>query len=89
MMLSEQRRCKYARQHYLTHLYRAHEWQRLFEVLDTVQYGREKMRDDPAPAPMHKTSISGGKRLGGKDGRLRRALSSSHAYGSIRFCAAV
>src|SRR5207253_1055840 len=35
----KQRRREYARQHYLTHLYHAHERQRLFEVLDTVQYG--------------------------------------------------
>jgi transcriptional regulator with XRE-family HTH domain len=44
----EQRRCEYARQHYLTHLYHAHEWQRLFEVLDAVQYGKAKIRDDPS-----------------------------------------
>ena len=44
----EQRRLEYARQHYLTHLYRAQQWQRLFEVLDEGAYGREKLRYDPS-----------------------------------------
>jgi hypothetical protein len=44
----EQRRREYAGKHYLTHLYHAHEWQRLFEVLDTVEYGKEKRRNDPS-----------------------------------------
>jgi tetratricopeptide (TPR) repeat protein len=44
----EQQRRKYARQHYMTHLYRANEWQRLFEVLDTVQYGKARIDDDPS-----------------------------------------
>ena len=30
----------------MTHLYQAHDWQRLFEVLDTVQYGRARIGDD-------------------------------------------
>jgi uncharacterized protein YeeX (DUF496 family) len=42
----EQRRREYARQHYLAHLYSAREWQRLFEVLDTVEYGKAKIHDD-------------------------------------------
>ncbi len=44
----EQRRREYARQHYLTHLYHARGWQCLFEVLDTAQYGKAKIRDDPS-----------------------------------------
>ena len=49
----EQGRREYARKHYVTHLYLSHEWQqpqkqRLFEVLDTVQYGQAKIRDDPS-----------------------------------------
>jgi hypothetical protein len=40
----EQERRKYARQHYLTHLYLSKQWQRLFEVLDQSQYGRRKVR---------------------------------------------
>jgi hypothetical protein len=31
----------YARKYYITHLYLAQAWQRLFEVLDSVQYGIE------------------------------------------------
>ena len=45
---TEQRRREYARQHYLTHLYYAGERQHLFEVLDTIQYGKAKIRDDPS-----------------------------------------
>jgi tetratricopeptide (TPR) repeat protein len=44
----EQQRREYARQHYVTHLYQAHEWQRLFEVLDTAQYGKARIGDDPS-----------------------------------------
>jgi len=44
----EQRQREYARQYYLTHLYQAHEWQQLFEVLDEGVYGRGKMRYDPS-----------------------------------------
>jgi len=49
----EQDRREYARKHYVTHLYLSHEWQqpqqqRIFEVLDTVQYGQAKIRDDPS-----------------------------------------
>jgi hypothetical protein len=33
---TEQRRREYARQHYIAHLFYAHDWQRLFEVLDTI-----------------------------------------------------
>src|SRR5258706_1892181 len=41
---SEQSQRVYARNHYVTHLYLAREWNRLFEVLDTGQYGRAKLR---------------------------------------------
>ena len=41
---SEQSRRVYARNHYVTHLYLAREWNRLFEVLDTGHYGRAKLR---------------------------------------------
>jgi hypothetical protein len=37
----EQSRRDYARKYYITHLYLAQAWQRLFEVLDSVQYGIE------------------------------------------------
>ena len=46
--LIEQRRREYARKYYITHLYLAQAWQRLFEVLDAVQYGKAKIRDDPS-----------------------------------------
>jgi tetratricopeptide (TPR) repeat protein len=45
---AEQGRREYARKHYATHLYTARSWQRLFEVLDTVQYGQAKIHDDPS-----------------------------------------
>lgn len=45
---TEQQRREYARHHYITHLYLAKEWQRLFEVLDTKEYGRAKLRFDPS-----------------------------------------
>ena len=44
---SEKKRLEYALQHYVSHLYTAREWQRLFEVLDTEEYGRAKIRYDP------------------------------------------
>ena len=44
----EQSRREYARKYYITHLYLAQAWQRLFEVLDTVQYGKAKLRNDPS-----------------------------------------
>jgi tetratricopeptide (TPR) repeat protein len=37
---------EYARWHYVTHLYYAREWQRLFSVLDEVEYGRAKIYRD-------------------------------------------
>jgi hypothetical protein len=40
----EQERREYARKHYITHLYRARKWQRLWEVLDQGNYGRSKVR---------------------------------------------
>jgi tetratricopeptide (TPR) repeat protein len=46
--LVEQRRRDYARKYYITHLYLAQAWQRLFEVLDTMQYGKAKLRNDPS-----------------------------------------
>jgi hypothetical protein len=44
----EQGRREYSRKYYITHLYQAQEWQRLFEVLDEKQYGQGKMRHDPS-----------------------------------------
>src|SRR5260221_5237651 len=44
--LVEQRRREYARKYYITHLYLAQAWQRLFEVLDAVPYGKAKLRND-------------------------------------------
>jgi tetratricopeptide (TPR) repeat protein len=44
----EQRRRVYARQHYITHLHLACEWQKLFAVLDEVAYGRAKLHYDPS-----------------------------------------
>jgi hypothetical protein len=44
----EQGRRDYARKYYITHLYLAQEWQRLFEVLDAVPYGKAKLRNDPS-----------------------------------------
>lgn len=47
--LAEQERRQYARAHYITHLYTAHDWQRLFAVLDEGAYGRVKVRQyDPS-----------------------------------------
>jgi tetratricopeptide (TPR) repeat protein len=43
----EQRRREYARQHYITHLYYAREWRRLFEVLDAEHYGKAKVAYEP------------------------------------------
>lgn len=44
----EQERREYARQHYVTHLYHAQEWERLFEVLDEQGYGKAKIQYDPS-----------------------------------------
>ena len=45
----EQGRRWYARAYYVTHLYAAHEWQRLFAVLDEGAYGRAKVQQyDPS-----------------------------------------
>jgi hypothetical protein len=44
----EQGRREYARYHYITHLYHAHLWQRLFAVLDAGQYGQAKIHWDPS-----------------------------------------
>ena len=44
--VKEQQRRTYARQHYITHLYYAHRWQCLFEVLDEGSYGRAKEKYD-------------------------------------------
>jgi hypothetical protein len=44
----EQGRRRYARQHYLTHLYQAGDWSKLFRVLDEGAYGRAKIADDPS-----------------------------------------
>jgi tetratricopeptide (TPR) repeat protein len=49
----EQGRREYARKYYVTHLYLSQEWQqpqkqRLFEILDTVQFGQAKIRNDPS-----------------------------------------
>ena len=44
----EQSRREYARRYYITHLYLAQEWQRLFEILDAVPYGKAKLRSDPS-----------------------------------------
>jgi hypothetical protein len=46
--LVEQRRREYARKYYITHLYLAQAWPRLFEVLDAVPYGKAKLRNDPS-----------------------------------------
>jgi nucleoside phosphorylase/tetratricopeptide (TPR) repeat protein len=40
----EDQRLLYAREHYLTHLYLAQEWPRLFAVLDAGDYGRYKIQ---------------------------------------------
>jgi hypothetical protein len=44
----EEGRRKYARRHYVTHLYYAEEWQQLFAVLDSDIYGKAKIRYDPS-----------------------------------------
>ena len=44
----EQGRREYARQHYVTHLYKAGEWELLWKVLDEGEYGQAKMRHDPS-----------------------------------------
>jgi len=46
--LVEQSRREYARKYYITHLHLAQAWQRLFEVLDAVPYGKAKLRNDPS-----------------------------------------
>ncbi|WP_297156781.1 ATP-binding protein, partial [Thermogemmatispora sp.] len=45
---SERRRCLYARQHYVRHLYQAGQsrWRDLFAVLDEGSYGKQKVRFD-------------------------------------------
>ena len=45
---AEQGRREYARKHYVTHLYAAQAWERLFEVLDSIPYGQAKIRYDPS-----------------------------------------
>jgi tetratricopeptide (TPR) repeat protein len=45
---AEQSRRLYARHNYITHLYEARQWERLFEELDTGQYGRGKLHIDPS-----------------------------------------
>src|SRR5262249_11153307 len=45
---TEQGRREYARHHYITHLYYASEWLRLFDVLNTGAYGQMKMQYDPS-----------------------------------------
>jgi hypothetical protein len=44
----EQGRRSYARQHYITHLYHARLWDRLFTILDTGAYGKAKVQHDPS-----------------------------------------
>ncbi|GHO98466.1 hypothetical protein KSF_085140 [Reticulibacter mediterranei] len=44
--LFEKDRRRYARQHYITHLYHAHCWKQLFTVLDEGVYGKKKKRFD-------------------------------------------
>lgn len=44
---SEQTRRLYAREHYITHLYHAKAWDKLFAVLDEGAYGRAKVKYDP------------------------------------------
>ena len=44
----EQSRREYARRYYVPHLYAAAEWQRLFDVLDNVDYARSKIQYDPS-----------------------------------------
>jgi hypothetical protein len=44
----EQGRRQYARQFYITHLFQAREWQRLFAVLDEGVYGQAKVRYNPS-----------------------------------------
>lgn len=45
---AEQERRAYVRQHYMAHLADAKNWERLWEVLDTGDYGRAKIRHDPS-----------------------------------------
>ena len=44
--VKEQGRRRYARHHYVSHLYFAREWQGLFTILDQGHYGRAKERYD-------------------------------------------
>jgi tetratricopeptide (TPR) repeat protein len=46
--LAEQERRRYARQHYITHLYEADQLQQLFKVLDEGRYGKAKVASDPS-----------------------------------------
>jgi tetratricopeptide (TPR) repeat protein len=45
---TEQERRLYARQHYITHLYFAGDWNKLFQVLDDGAYGKAKVQHDPS-----------------------------------------
>ena len=45
---SEQGRRYYVRQHYITHLYLAKEWDKLFRALDEGAYGKAKVKNDPS-----------------------------------------
>ena len=42
----QQEHREYVRRHYITHLYRAREWEHLFGILDEGSYGQAKMRYD-------------------------------------------
>ena len=42
--VDEQERREYARKHYISHLYKARKWHRLWQVLDQGDYGRSKVR---------------------------------------------
>jgi hypothetical protein len=44
----EQERCSYVRQHYIIHLYKAGDWNKLFQVLDGGAYGKAKVQFDPS-----------------------------------------
>ena len=90
----EQGRREYARKYYVTHLYLSHEWQqpqkqRLFEVLDTVQYGQAKIRMIRVRIPIHSIWIWVGKQRCGRDGHEKKVWPCSRVCGSIPSSAVV
>jgi tetratricopeptide (TPR) repeat protein len=77
--LSEQGRREYARRHYITHLYHARAWQRLYEVLDEQQYGQMKIQADPSMRS-YSQDLDLGRQAAARQGETIREGMESLAY---------